>query len=65
MMPDVVHTIDDLRALVAARGPLKPRFDGGRMPLTDAQYRIVGWLGSGLTSTDLDDVNSAYQAPKP
>lgn len=52
-MVDIVNTKDELRTLVAHHGPLRLKFDGGRLPLLNGDYHIVGWLGRPLTPADL------------
>lgn len=57
-MTATVNTKDELRELVALHGPLRLKFDGGRLPLLNKKSHIVGWLGVPLTSDDLEAANN-------
>ena len=55
--PIVVRNRDELRQLIADHGALRLKYDGGRLPLLDSRYRIVGYLGGDMTANDLDGLD--------
>lgn len=54
---DVAHTAEELRNMLSATdGPYSLKFDGGRFPVLNANYVIVGWLGFELSAADFVEI---------